>query len=240
MGVVTVSSSAARTPLGLNTKFSSHWSALKKPTIVAFKGDKSNNTALVAPQEQIPLPIETAKVHKKRLRKTKKLPNRVKAASTDEAFPSTLDVDYNEEAAKLESIYKLSPVSDTGNEEDMDGRIKRASRRRKKTDDDDQIDNDNVVRNQNKKVKRLSLDKRIAMRQNKIEEVAVPTRKKRNVKNKVEKIEELVREYSSSTDLVSMDWKKMKIPPVLPSSEHTWLFKLMQPMKVSRNLFYKN
>ncbi|XP_059462714.1 RNA polymerase sigma factor sigE, chloroplastic/mitochondrial-like [Corylus avellana] len=45
------------------------------------------------------------------------------------------------------------------------------------------------------------------------------------------KIEKLVREYSASTDLVSLDWKKMRIPPVLPSSEHVWLFKLMQPMK---------
>lgn len=31
--------------------------------------------------------------------------------------------------------------------------------------------------------------------------------------------------------MVSLDWKKMKFPPVLVSSEHAWLFKLMQPMK---------
>ncbi|XP_028806824.1 RNA polymerase sigma factor sigE, chloroplastic/mitochondrial [Neltuma alba] len=231
MGVVTVSSSAARTTLGLNTKFSSHWPALKKPAIVAFKGDKSNNTSLVAPQEQIPLLIDTAKAHRKKIAKANKLPKRVKAAFTDEASPSALDMDYNEAAAQLENIFKLSPVSDTCSEEDLDGRLRRASRRRKKTDSDNQMDNDSVVRNQNKKVKRLSLDKRIALKRNKQEEVVAPTRKKRNVKSRVEKIEELVRDYSAATDLVSLDWKKMKIPPVLPPSEHTWLFKLMQPMK---------
>lgn len=231
MGVVTVSSSAARTPLGLSTKFSSHWPALKKPAILAFKGDKSNNTALVAPQEQVPLLIETAKAHRKRIVKTNKLPKRVKAVFTDEASPSTLDVDYNEAAAKLENIFKLSPVSDTCIEEDIDNGIETASRRRKKTDSDNQIDNDSVVRSQNKKVKRLSLDKRIALKKNRKEEVVVPKRKKRNVKSRAEKIEELVRDYSAATDLVSLDWKKMKIPPVLPSTEHTWLFKLMQPMK---------
>lgn len=233
MGVVTISSSAARTTLGMNAKFSSHWSALKKPAIVAFKGDKSNNTAFVGPQEQIPLLIETSKTHRKKIAKANKLPKRVKAVFTNEASPSALDVDYNEAAAKLENLFKLSPFSDTCDEEDIDGRIKRVSRRRKKTDSDNPMDNDSVVRNQNKKIKRLTLDKRIALKKNKKEEVVAPTRKKRNVKSKAEKIDELVRDYSAATDLVSLDWKKMKIPPVLPSSEHTWLFKLMQPMKVS-------
>lgn len=233
MGVVTISSSAARTPLGLNAKFSSHWSALKKPTIVAFKGDKPNNTVVVAPQEQISLATETAKAHQRRIGKTKKSPKRVRAVFTDEASPSTVEVDYNEAAAKLENLYNLRTEPDTCNAEEIDGRIKKVLRRRKKTVDDDQIDTDGVVRNQNKKPKRMSLDKRIALKKNKKEEVVAPTRKKRNVKSRAEKIEELVREYSTSTDLVSLDWKKMKIPPVLPSPEHTWLFKLMQPMKVS-------
>ncbi|XP_020226387.1 RNA polymerase sigma factor sigE, chloroplastic/mitochondrial [Cajanus cajan] len=234
MGVVTVSTSAARTPLRLNTKLTSHQQALKRPLIVAFKGNKSNKTALVSPQEQIPLPVETAKKqkHQKRVGKTNESLKRVRAVTTDESSTFTLDVDYNEAAAKLENIYKLSSVSDTCNAEDVDSKIKRVSRRRKKVGDEhDEGNDDNVVRNQNKKAKRLSLDKRIALKKNAKEEVIVPSKKKRNVKNTIENIDVLIREYSASTDLVSMDWRKMKIPPVLPSSEHAWLFKLMQPMK---------
>ena len=84
--------------------------------------------------------------------------------------------------------------------------------------------------NKNKKAKRLTLDQRISLKNNKSGDEVIPTRKKRNVGNKIEKIEELIREYSVSTDFVSMDWKRMRIPPVLSSSEHAWLFKLMQPM----------
>ncbi|KAL8049508.1 hypothetical protein ABFX02_06G024300 [Erythranthe guttata] len=57
---------------------------------------------------------------------------------------------------------------------------------------------------------------------------------KKEVNNKSdddEKIDRLLRDYSISSDFFSLDWKKTKIPPVLPSSEHVWLFKLMQPMK---------
>ncbi|KAI4337946.1 hypothetical protein L6164_016308 [Bauhinia variegata] len=228
MGVVTVSSSAARTPIGLTNKFSSYRHVPTRLVIIAFKGDKPNNITLVTPQEQIPLPIGTAKQRPKRIRKSIKL-------FTDEVSSSTLDVDYNEAAAKLENIYKLSPASDTSNTEQIDGLIKRVSRRREKIGDDNKggelNSDDGVVRNHKKKPKRLSLDTRIALKKDKKEEVVVPTRKKRNVKTRIEKIDELVREYSASTDLVSLDWKKMKIPPVLPPSEHTWLFKLMQPMK---------
>jgi RNA polymerase sigma factor len=89
-----------------------------------------------------------------------------------------------------------------------------------------------VIKNQTKKVKRLSLDKRIALKKNEEDKMVAPMRKRKDVKDENVKIEKLVREYSASTDLVSLDWKKMRIPPVLPSSEHAWLFKLMQPMKV--------
>ncbi|KAL2318329.1 hypothetical protein Fmac_032205 [Flemingia macrophylla] len=231
MGVVTVSTSAARTPLRLNAKLTSNQQALKRPLILAFKGNKSNKTALVSPQEQIPLPVETAKKHQKRIGKTNESLKRVRAVTTDETSTFTLEVDYNEAAAKLENIYKLSSVSDTCNAEDVDSKIKRVSRRRRKVGDGhDEGNDDHVVRNQNKKVKRLSLDKRIALKKNAKEEAIVPTQK-RNVKNIIEKTDVLIREYSASSDLVSMDWRKMKIPPVLPSSEHAWLFKLMQPMK---------
>ncbi|CAI9775064.1 unnamed protein product [Fraxinus pennsylvanica] len=62
------------------------------------------------------------------------------------------------------------------------------------------------------------------------EGIASSRERKRSMNYEDEKIGRLVREYSVSTDLVSVDWKKMKIPSVLPSSEHTWLFKLMQSM----------
>lgn len=237
MGVVTVSSSASRTPLGLSTKLASNWSSLKKPLIVAFKGDKTNKTVLVAPQDQIILPVETRKEIKSRVWKAKKSPNRVKAAATDEASTSTMEVDYNEAAAKLENIFKLSPA-DMG---DVDGSAIRGRRRRRRkasSDGDERTnksDSDTVVRNRKKKPKRLSLDKRVELKRNKEEkEVVVSVRtRKASSENEEEKIEKLVRDYSASTDLVSLDWKKMKIPPVLPSSEHSWLFKLMQPLKVS-------
>lgn len=240
MGVVTVSSSAARTPLGLSVKFSAQRSTLKRPLIVAFKADKSNSTALVAPQEQIPLPIETSKVRRKRLGKAKKPLRRVKAVIADEASPSTLEVDYNEAAAHLENIYKLSPAADTSDVENVGGMMTKSRRRRRKISGGDEKAERrtgyNVIKNQTKKVRRLSLDKRIALKKNKEDEVVAPMRKRKDVKDENAKIEKLVREYSASTDLVSLDWKKMRIPPVLPSSEHSWLFKLMQPMKVGLSI----
>ncbi|MED6112905.1 hypothetical protein PIB30_066056 [Stylosanthes scabra] len=237
MGVVTISSSAARTPLGLNTKFSTHRSALKRPLVIAFKGEQHNDSALVATKDKVPMHIEMEKSNnKKRTAKANKSPKQGRAVSTQECAMS--DVDYNEAAAILENIYKLSSASETHNAEYVDTKTKRALRRGKKIDDQDkegELNNNDWVRvvrnNRNTRAKRLSLDKRIALK-NKNGEAAIPTPKKRNLKDNTEKIEELVREYSASTDLVSLDWKKMKIPPVLPSSEHTWLFKLMQPMKV--------
>ncbi|PQQ04190.1 RNA polymerase sigma factor sigE chloroplastic/mitochondrial [Prunus yedoensis var. nudiflora] len=238
MGVVTVSSSASRTPLGLSTKLTSQRSTLRKPLIVAFKTDEANKTALVAPQEKIPLPIETRKKHQKRLGKVRKLAKSVKSATIDVASPCTLELDYNEAAAKLENLYKRSPETEANSDvEHVDGLMRRGRKRRKKTSesDDDKEENrtsNTVVRNRAKKAKRLSLDKRVALKWNKDEKViASVIRKRKGRKNENEKIEELVREYSASTDLVSLDWKKMKIPPVLTSSDHAWLFKLMQPMK---------
>ncbi|CAK7324109.1 unnamed protein product [Dovyalis caffra] len=221
MGVVSVSSSASRTPLGLNTKFSTYRSTAKRPLIVAFKADKSKKTSLVVPHDQIPLPIETPK-EKKRL------------AVRTEVSPCELDVDYNEAAAKLENIYKLSPVTDTSDVEDVNGVIRRRRQRKRKTsegEEDEGRTSKIIVRNQAKKAKRLSLEKRKALRIKNDEKLVTSVGKRKDRKNENEKIDELVREYSASTDLVSLDWKKMKIPPVLTSAEHTWLFKLMQPMK---------
>lgn len=259
MGVVTVSSSASQTPLGLSTTFSTHRSTLKKPLILAFKADKSSKTSLVAPHEPIILPIESGKEIQNRVRKAKKTSKRVKAAATDEASTSTMEVDYNEAAAKLENIFKLSPASmETSDVDDAAGLMSRGRRRRRKVNEDDdrtgKKTSDNVIRSRKRRATRLSLDKRIALKRNKednkfasirkrkesedeknknVKEVVL-VRKRKDSENENEKIDKLVREYSASTDLVSLDWKKMKIPPVLPSSEHTWLFKLMQPLKVSQ------
>lgn len=235
MGVVTVSSSAARTPLGLNSKFSTHHSVLKRPLTVAFKGDKQNDIALVATQEKIPTQDETVKTRKKRIAKTKKLPKKARGVLVEETFPSSLDVDYNEAAAILENIYKLSPTSDACDADYIDSEIKRVSRRGKKVGDasKEELVNDRVVRTQKTKAKRMNLDERIALKMDNDSEDVTPTRKKRNGRKRIGKFEELLREFSVPADLVSLDWKKMKIPPVLPSSEHTFLFKLMEPMKVS-------
>ncbi|KAK9292487.1 hypothetical protein L1049_020460 [Liquidambar formosana] len=117
----------------------------------------------------------------------------------------------------------------------MDHALKRGRRRRKKASEGDEKaekgTSDNVVRSRHKKVKRLNLDKRVALSKKKEDKMVDSIQKKKDANDEGVKFERLVREYSVSTDLVSLDWKKMKIPPVLSSSEHAWLFKLMQPMK---------
>nr|QKY65014.1 plastidic RNA polymerase sigma-subunit 5 [Passiflora oerstedii] len=234
MGVVTVSSSAARTPLGLGCKFQTSRSTVKRPLVLAFKADKSRKAALVSLQEQIPLPVEQPS-EKKRLKKIDKRSKRVKATSTA-VSPSTLDVDYDEEAAKLENIYRLSPAIDDSEEEDVNGASRsRRQRKRKAVQGGKKPESRStvkpVIRNQCRKARRLSLDGRISLRKIKDETSLTSVKQTKGRKDEKGKIEELVREYSSSTDLVSLDWKKMKIPPVLSSSEHTWLFNLMQPVK---------
>ncbi|TMW94726.1 hypothetical protein EJD97_009877 [Solanum chilense] len=235
MGVVTVSSSASRSPLGLSSRFSARLCPLKRPVIVSFKKDKTKNTTLVSPKESISLPIETSKENEKRSRRVSKRTERVHAV-TIEAPPSTLELDYSEAAAKLESIYKRSLETASPNTEVKDHLVKRRPRTRKRIVESDEEAKkevvDNVVKNRRKKSKRLNLDQRIALLKNKEGKMlASSERRKLKEDTEDEKIDKLVREYSGATDLASLDWKKMKIPPVLPSSEHTWLFKLMQPMK---------
>ncbi|XP_043715755.1 RNA polymerase sigma factor sigE, chloroplastic/mitochondrial [Telopea speciosissima] len=235
MGVVTVSSSASRTTLGLSASFSTHRTQSNRPLFLAFKTDKTKNTALVAPQESIPIPIDTPGKQQKRRRRSNKPPKRVKAVSTDEASLCTIDLDYNEAAAKLENIYKLTAPASVSDVEDIDHVVRRHRQTRKKLGEGDKKDgkesNSYVVRNTKKKEKRLSLDKRITLRRKKEEELVPLSQAKKDTKDKIGDVEKLVREYSISTDFVSLDWKKMKIPPVLPSSEHACLFKFMQPMK---------
>ncbi|KAL0382417.1 UNVERIFIED_CONTAM: RNA polymerase sigma factor sigE, chloroplastic/mitochondrial [Sesamum calycinum] len=177
MGVVTVSSSAARTPLGLDARYLTRVSLYRRQVILSFKNDKNKKIALIAPRESVALPLEAKKKRRR-------------------------DLDYNEAAAKLEYIYKRSPATAVSLEEVKDQRVKRRRSLRKRTGEAEEAEKktaDNVKRKQRKN-------------------------------DEDEKIDRLVRDYSASTDLVSLDWKKMKIPPVLPSTEHA-CFKLMQPMK---------
>nr|AKC88733.1 sigma factor [Erodium texanum] len=206
MGVVSVSSSAARSPLGTSIKFSTE--RFKRPSVVAFKEDKPNKITLVGAHEKISLPIDTPKKQQKRRTKASK---RVKAVCVEEASPCTLELDYDEAAAKLENLFKLSPTSDSSEDEATD----------------------NVVRNRVRKSRRLNLEKRIALRRNKDEKVddSLIQRKKEPKMNENEKKNKLVREHSACTNLGKVDWKRMKMPPVLPSSDQAWLFGLMQPMK---------
>ncbi|XP_057546790.1 RNA polymerase sigma factor sigE, chloroplastic/mitochondrial [Amaranthus tricolor] len=238
MGFVTVSSSASRASLGLVGKSTAHQSSSNGPLILGFKVDKNKKTALVAVSKPSRLPAETKKENQRRLRSLAKPSKGVRVASVAEATPLSSELDLNEAAAKLESIFKLSPAIDASDAENIDLAVKESrERRRERSDVDDKKERgtgSNVVRNRSRKAKRLSLAKRIEMKQSKEgkEEKKVPLApKKKSFNDEYDKIDTLVREYSSSTDLASLDWKKMKIPPVLPSSEHTWLFKLMEPMK---------
>ncbi|KAL7605440.1 hypothetical protein Lser_V15G20100 [Lactuca serriola] len=234
MGVVTVSSSAARTPLGLSARFSSHQSPFKRKSILAFKTDKPKNTALVSSKESANLSVDKSKENPKRLRRSKKPSERVQALSTVEAPSCSLDLDYNEAAAELDRLYKLSP-SPTTIDSDTNDHVKKTPRRKKKNfDTNEKLKNTTVdiVRGHHKKLQRLTLEKRIHLKSEKNSTLITSNLKRKQGKvNEDEKINRLVKDYTASTDLGSLDWKKMKIPPVLPSSEHTRLFKLLQTMK---------
>nr|AKC88735.1 sigma factor [Erodium trifolium] len=205
MGIVSVSSSAARSPIGTSINYSTE--RFKRPSIVAFKEDKPDKITLVGAHEKISLPIDTPKKQQKRRTKASK---RVKAVCVEEASPCTLEVDYDEAAAKLEDLYKLGPASDSSEDEATD----------------------NVVRNRVKRVRRLNLDKRIALRKKKDEKMGASlSHRNKEPEDEDEKKNKLVREHLASANLARVDWKRTKMPSVLPSSEQDWLFRLMQPMK---------
>ncbi|MFS8013688.1 hypothetical protein Hanom_Chr14g01336011 [Helianthus anomalus] len=159
-------------------------------TIFTFK---TNKTTLV---ESANLSVvDSSKENPKRLRRSKQPSERVHALSTAEAPYCSLDLDYHEAAAELDSLYKFSPTT---------------------TDEVKKVD---IVRSQRKSSADVV--------------VITSNQKRKPVKeNEDEKINRLVSDYSTSTDFGSLDWKKIKIPLVLPSSEHTRLFKLLQTMKV--------
>lgn len=239
MGVVTVSSSASRAPLGLSGRPLVQHLCPKRPVILAFKTDKTPTNSLVSSHESIPAPVDTPKEHKKRVRRVSKPVKKVKAVANDVISPCNFEVDYNAAAAKLESIFRRSPV--VSDDEDCVSEKKNSCRRKKEiAEDEKHLEKETgttVVKNKNKRVPRMNLDRRIQLGRKKEEGITGLVDKKTGVNAEEEKINKLVREYSVSTDLVSVDWKKIKIPPVLPSSEQFWLFRLMQDTKV-RFLFH--
>ncbi|AQK89018.1 RNA polymerase sigma factor sigE, chloroplastic/mitochondrial isoform X1 [Zea mays] len=139
--------------------------------------------------------------------------------------------DYNEVAAALETIYKLSPAVEVeekkrqgGNEDDGGGEAKKKRKRRvagRSTV---------VVRSRRRRGgRRMDLGKRVEMKG-----AAAASREQQQggeEQGEREFEEMLLREHSVSTDMGSLDWKRMKIPPVLTSSQSARLFKTMQPMK---------
>lgn len=141
--------------------------------------------------------------------------------------------DYNEVAAALETIYKLSPAVEVeekkrqgGNEDDGGGEAKKKRKRRvagRSTV---------VVRSRRRRGgRRMDLGKRVEMKG-----AAAASREQQQggeEQGEREFEEMLLREHSVSTDMGSLDWKRMKIPPVLTSSQSARLFKTMQPMKES-------
>lgn len=144
--------------------------------------------------------------------------------------------DYNEVAAALETIYKLSPAVEVeekkrqgGNEDDGGGEAKKKRKRRvagRSTV---------VVRSRRRRGgRRMDLGKRVEMKG-----AAAASREQQQQQQGGEEQGErefeemLLREHSVSTDMGSLDWKRMKIPPVLTSSQSARLFKTMQPMKES-------
>ncbi|KAL0318030.1 UNVERIFIED_CONTAM: RNA polymerase sigma factor sigE, chloroplastic/mitochondrial [Sesamum angustifolium] len=61
--------------------------------------------------------------------------------------------------------------------------------------------------------------------------LALSRKKKQSKKFEDEKIDRLVRDYSAATVLVGLDWRKMKIPPVLGSSEHDWKSSMLRTLQ---------
>ncbi|XP_074580138.1 RNA polymerase sigma factor sigE, chloroplastic/mitochondrial-like [Curcuma longa] len=208
MGIVAVPSSASRSAFGSGGGFAVRRSQpLRRPFVVlSFKGGPvpKCSEAVVSP------PVKEAKKSPGKRSKRRK----GAVVSADAVAPSAdacaRDPGYDEVAAALENIYKLSPADVSDWEAKGVG---------------------NVVRNKKKRVKRLGLEERVRLRQREEEEESVEAKKRGRRRDLEEDVETLVREYSISTDLSSLDWKRVKIPPVLSSAEHTWLFELMQPTK---------
>lgn len=227
MGVVTVSSSASRAATTLPVRFVSRHrlspTGPRPASIVAFKTDRSKCSAVAATTSHEPTTIPLQQLEKES--RPRKNPNKARSKKPKKEKADT-ELDYNEVAAALENIYKLSPGADVADAEGFD------RKRRRDLGGGENINNIIVVRNRKRRARRLSLDKRVERKRRSRDGEIRSSFSEQDGEEEEEDVERLVREYSvSSTDLVSLDWKKMKIPPVLSSSEQARLFKLMQPMK---------
>lgn len=220
MGVVTVSSSASRTsPIGIGASFSAGRSQSLQKRCVLIVGFKS----------QDPDSVKT----RTKSRKQSKRPQSVSleaAVASPSSTAFSVDLDYSEVAETLENIYRLSPTEASDMEEDpVLGH--REGRHKKK---EGVGESGGVVGNLKRRIRRLSLDTRIVLRRRDKHCNVVAgdsARKDGGAEEQRLRVNKLLREYSISNEMGSLDWKKMKIPPVLSSTEHKWLFNLMQPMK---------
>ncbi|PKA64230.1 RNA polymerase sigma factor sigE, chloroplastic/mitochondrial [Apostasia shenzhenica] len=230
MGVITVSSSASRTtPLGVGAGFSTGRSRAGRwhpASLVALRSPDQASVKILSKPRQQPKRAESLSVDAA-----------TAAASSSSAAAVAADLDYSEVAEALENIYKLSPAEVSGTEEDQE-RDRWGRRRKRGKEGEEKVEREGlgeIVRSRRRRMRRLSLDRRIALRRRRKQEGSVAAGEQWNggveEKKEEEEIDRLVRDYLMSTDLVSLDWRKMKIPPVLSSAEHRWLFKLMQPMK---------
>ncbi|XP_062232268.1 RNA polymerase sigma factor sigE, chloroplastic/mitochondrial-like [Phragmites australis] len=128
--------------------------------------------------------------------------------------------DYSEVAAALESIYKLSPavVEEKHDEDDKGDKAKKKMKGR--------VGRSTVIvrSRRRQRGRRMDLGKRVEMKSREGDAGG-----KQEEEREFEAM--LLREHSVSTDMGSLDWKRMKIPPVLSSAQSARLFKTMQPMK---------
>ncbi|XP_006655642.2 RNA polymerase sigma factor sigE, chloroplastic/mitochondrial [Oryza brachyantha] len=160
-------------------------------------------------------------------------PQPTTSRTTTEADAEQERTDYNEVAAALESIYKLSPavVEEKDGDADEGDKSKKAKRKRKGRVGQRNRSATVTVRSRRRRLgQRLDLGKRVEMRRREEEAGAGAGAGKREDEER-EFEEMLLREHAVSTDMGSLDWKRMKIPPVLTSSQSARLFRIMQPMK---------
>ncbi|WVZ99751.1 hypothetical protein U9M48_045007 [Paspalum notatum var. saurae] len=142
-------------------------------------------------------------------------------AEEEEEVRERTTTDYSEVAAALESIYKLSPAVVEDEEEEKKAKKKKKKKQRKGTV---------VVRSRRmRRGRRMDLGKRVEMKQSREEGDGDGSCKHDEEERAFEEM--LLREHSVSTDMGSLDWKRMKIPPVLSSAQSARLFKTMQPMQ---------
>ncbi|CAA6661044.1 unnamed protein product [Spirodela intermedia] len=206
MGVVSVSSSASRFPLGSNSNFQGIRT-------------KRKNKAFSTQQDPIALGIDTVKDPNSSVKRVHTDSKRVKAVCVDEAS-STAELDYNEVAATLENLYKLSPGEISHVEKSDQAAQKRGGRRKiTKEHVSKKVKVPDVFKNDKRKLKRLSLHERISLTKKKGEASAVAKHSTEDGKKTRDTEGRLLRDYS--------------IPAVLSSSEHTSLFKLLQPVKAT-------